>query len=62
MNLNLLIAGATTPVHASLNTGDCFKFHGGIHTVGAYQFFQLQNVHGEVNATYFYLSVASYIY
>ncbi|XP_063417067.1 uncharacterized protein LOC134699395 [Mytilus trossulus] len=40
-------AGTHTAVHASLNTGDCYKFHGGIHTTSGYTFYQLQNVHGE---------------
>ena len=40
-------AGVHTAVHASLNTGDCYKFHGGIHTVDGYTFYQLRHVNGE---------------
>lgn len=44
----IFLAGVHTAVHASLSTGDCYKFHGGIHTLDGYTFFQLQHVHGEV--------------
>ncbi|KAJ8301494.1 hypothetical protein KUTeg_020481 [Tegillarca granosa] len=43
----ILSAGLHTSVHATLNSGECYKFHGGILTKDGYTWYQLQHVHGE---------------
>ncbi|KAL3885718.1 hypothetical protein ACJMK2_025763 [Sinanodonta woodiana] len=43
--------GIHATVVATLNNGDCFKFHGGILTADGYTWFQLQNVHGHVTSS-----------
>lgn len=43
---NLLLASLSASVGAVLNTGDCFKIHGGILTHDGYTWYQLTHVSG----------------
>ncbi|KAK3102387.1 hypothetical protein FSP39_011009 [Pinctada imbricata] len=42
-------AGLSGSIHATVNSGDCFKFHGGILTTDGYTWYQLQHVSGSEN-------------
>ncbi|KAK3587370.1 hypothetical protein CHS0354_028739 [Potamilus streckersoni] len=40
-------AGLNHGIVATANTGDCFKFNGGVHTQDGHTWYELQNVHGQ---------------